>query len=342
MRTRLFLIAAFGFAVATPGAFAGSIYSWSGSASGWASYHGAGTSNCTFSSYAATTSCTFSNSGSVPLTYNTEGPLGIQPFPDFGGDPTSFTANVSSTADAQGLHAYASAEVNGNVYIPGFSGSVFDPNNGGSGSGSATAQEMDSWTIVPPANFSGPFYISYTLQADGETSTYLSPNAGGLEEYAYGELEFETNAYGDYGGVYNQYFELPETDFPTGENSDTPFDDTFTTKPAEITSDSIGYTFTLTSYAGVSCSTTPLLGTCSATATAQLSNTASLVGITFEDANGNPISGFSIDSGSGINYNNLIESNESPAPEPSTIWMGAAGLLLAGVNRAHRPGRRST
>lgn len=337
MRTKWKLIGAVWLACAAPAAFGSPIYSWSGSATGYAESRAAGsTTSCSYSSVGSQTSCNFENNGNIPLTYNTFSAQGYQPYPDFAGDPTDFIANVSSSADSAGLHAYAFAELDGNIYVPGFSGGPYDDASPGSGSATSTAEQQDTWTPVAPANWNRqPFYMTFTFQVDGETSSYLSPGATGQETAAYAELEFQVGHY--VGSQYNQYFTLPEADFPNGVTSDTPFNDSITTAPMEIGSlAAFNYYFTLTTYASVSCSTSPAEGTCSATATSQLSNTATLTGISFQDANGNPIPGFTLESSSGTNYDNLITSNQTAAPEPGTLWMLAAGAGLWAAGRVRR------
>jgi len=68
-----------------------------------------------------------------------------------------------------------------------------------------------------------------------------------------------------------------------------------------------------------------------------------LSGIELFDANGNPISNFSLTSGSGALYgaNGLLGEPTSATPEPSTLWMLASGLLLVAVVARMRQRRSS-
>ncbi len=55
-----------------------------------------------------------------------------------------------------------------------------------------------------------------------------------------------------------------------------------------------------------------------------------LSGIQLYDANGNPITNYSLTSGSGASYgaNGLLGEPQSATPEPATLWLLASGLLL--------------
>ncbi len=311
-------------------AHAGMIYSWSGTASGYSEAHNAGTYSCSYGISA--TSCIVQNSGSIPLTYNTFGPQGIQPYPAFGGTPTSAIVNVSSSADAAGLHAFASVEVDNNIYIPGFTGTFADKVTPGSGTGDAMAQQQDTLTPVAPAGWAPgeAFYVQYMFQADGEFSGTVTANAQ-TNSYAYADLGFQLIDLAT-GTVSNNGIDLP-TGAENGVGDDF-INTTWATNPIEFTSlDAVNYTFSLEAKAFASCSSNPTQGLCSVTSMAQMSNTASLVGIEFEDANGNPIPGFSLLSASGVDYNGLITSNVSSAPEPGTLWMLAAGIGLVSIRR---------
>ena len=319
------------------GALAAPVYSWNGNGSGTAAYYtfSSGASTCNYGSgslYGGTTSCLVDNNGVVPAVAG-----------QLVGDQTTLGINVSSSADALGLHAYASVQATGDPYIPGFTGTFYDTNHGGGGTGTATAAQTDTLYPVAPAGWSGgPFDIAFTIQVDGEFSGVLSPGAV-TNSYAEGQMAFTISggAGGDSynGGNYYQAWSLP-SNIEQGVGDDI-VNTAITTAPMELTSLSpFFYDFSLEAIAFASCSTTPNLGTCSVTSTAQISNTATVTGIEFEDANGNPIPGFTLlDSNGGTEYDSLITSNSPATPEPGTVWMLATGFVLIGF-RFGASGRR--
>lgn len=92
---------------------------------------------------------------------------------------------------------------------------------------------------------------------------------------------------------------------------------------------SFGVEFTLTSAGG--CSTLGTFGvslTC--TAVANFFDTAAVTGVTVLDANGNPISGATITTASGVNYNNVT------VPEPGTLTLLSSALFGLGCALKHR------
>jgi hypothetical protein len=77
--------------------------------------------------------------------------------------------------------------------------------------------------------------------------------------------------------------------------------------------------------------------TAGSSAIADYSHTAVLTSIAVQDANGNPVSRFSIQSASGTVY-----TNDGVVPEPAVLPLCAGGLLLIAAMTPRRRRRRQT
>jgi hypothetical protein len=68
---------------------------------------------------------------------------------------------------------------------------------------------------------------------------------------------------------------------------------------------------------------------CSAAAQVNFSNTEKFTAIAIEDMSGNLLSGYSVTSASGYDYNSLLATGA--APEPATLLLAGLGVLLCGA-----------
>src|SRR5262249_21270932 len=92
--------------------------------------------------------------------------------------------------------------------------------------------------------------------------------------------------------------------------------------------DTVSIYLRLRAYASVGCSALTSSMLCTASSTADLSNTLSFNSITFTDGSGNPAPGFSIASSNGFDYDQFNPA-VGGVPEPATGFLVlGAGVLL--------------
>ena len=229
-------------------------------------------------------------SGSCMFTNN-----GSITVPQYYGQGNTFTADFYSSVDPSGgLHAYASA---GFTNYPGSTLAEVD----------AEAFSADTLTFVPPGP-AIPFQVVLKVSLDGVIKSFVPEDVAG-----YAELNYN----GNHGPTYYDQTSGGEV----------------LTMPAVTVSSGATYTYTLelTAYAEIGCDTNqPVLVLCSSTVTADFSDTAQISQIVLEDMSGNQLSGYTVNSQSGVNYNSLLAGDPSGAPEPGT-WALTACALVAGL-----------
>jgi hypothetical protein len=270
-----------------------------GNISGASYNHDAGQStSCFFGSPLIVTSggCGYTNTGSTN---------------DGSGKADGFVASINSSVDAQGkLHAFASVAVtNEPVYL-----NQFTKEGSAAFTSTVYAYMSEIVTVTPPIGGSTNIKAVVNASVDGTPFILDKPEAFG---YAILSL---TNGYNTIDSVLDS----------TGATQ---------TMQDFYTPDSNGqFTFGLNLQveADVNCSSQQG-GThlCTATAREDYSSTGKINSILIEDLQGNILSGYTLTTASGVDYN--ATGPASSAPEPGT-WILGAGSILAFVAMRRKAG----
>jgi hypothetical protein len=279
----------------------------SGSANGAAWNHAQGTP----------TSCGYSAATSIgQCGYVSSGILVEDPSHGSGwyGFNNSFTASLSSSADNNGLHANAQLDVFGFpldqiTRFNHYGSSYFNQ-------ATASADFFDTLTAVGPGTGLVDMVVKFNL--DGDVYAF------GSGANAYATVTMNSNYGSGSVNVGNPH---------TGTNSIVPVQQTISFTFHNLTvGQQFNYSLQLDANVYVSDSISfgdsPKLSTVDAVA--NFSNTLQFSSISFQNAAGAPLSGYSVDSTSGFNYDQFLPG--APAPEPGSVALSLGGLVLVGVS----------
>ena len=284
------------FVILVPGmAAAASIGYAYGSAQGAAYNRNPGQlSSCNYdlARVATSGSCGYTSSGSIDRNSST----GAQ----WSGLTNFYDVSLSSNVDPNGdLHASAHAQYFNYPVDP---ANCFNLPCSTTANASATAFSQDGLTFNAPAG-SVPILVIFNIAVDGILSSVSSGEAFASGTFSYGGATTLIN------GTQNI-----QTSAQTVNPGGTLF-----------------YAFQLDVVANLACVSNLAAGAhlCAPNATADFSNTAKLTSIVIDDTNGQALTGYTITSTSGANYNSLVAGS---APEPGSWILGVTGLgLLVGL-----------
>ena len=247
--------------------------------------------------------CSYTSVGSIDRNSST----GAQ----WSGLTNFYDVSLSSSVDPNGdLHASAHAQYFNYPVDP---SNCFNLPCSTSTFASATAFSQDGLAFNAPGG-SVPILVIFNIAVDGIISNVSAGEAFASGTFSYGGATTLIN------GTQNI-----QTSAQTVNPGGTLF-----------------YGFQLDVVANLSCVSNLAAGAhlCAPNATADFSNTAKLTSIVIEDTNGQALTGYTITSTSGANYNSLVAGN---APEPGSWILGMTGVGLLAGRRSFRMkfGRRT-
>jgi hypothetical protein len=257
------------------------------------------------------TGCTYSTGTTNGCDYfNTTGFL---PYNSSNGDPwsglsASLTANATSAVDTAGLHAEVDLTVTNeplDTNLQHYWGS--NP-----GSGTATANWSDTLTISggAPAFLVLGYTLDGTLSASGHSRADLFTSVSLHDSAAGGGNAGGTNLYSTISAIGPQ--------LPTSQ--------TLFYSLAVSPGDTVSLGAQLQARVFYGCQAfSPIL--CAGATVADVSHTLKFSQLGFQDGQGNWLSGYSVGSADGFDYNALNPANATATPEPGSFAYGM--LLLA-------------
>jgi hypothetical protein len=288
-------------------AAAASIWTVGGSASGASQYRQNNQpGGCSYNT-GASGGCSYVNTSDF-LPYNSSTNLPWSSVTD------AYSATLQSSGDVNGLHALAAVSIT-NDPLDYSHYWQSDP-----GSGAAYATWSDTFTVNGPA----PAYLVFDFGIDGALSATAHARADATVDWsaAVSSVQASSRSW--------TFSTLPQ--LGPGIPSSPLSAPTFLVNPG----DSVSFSLRLGAKAFVGCqlfsNSTPFL--CTASASADLSNTLSFASIGFQDPLGNYLPGYSISS-TNFSYNPLNPlQNGGAVPEPgTTLLAGSTLLILAALAR---------
>lgn len=231
----------------------------------------------------------------------------------------TFSGYAHTAANDAGLHAKLQLDVFGYPLDK-----ISPANHYGSSylnEGFARANFYDTLTPIGPG--SGWINMVWNFDIDGQVYAFGKSNA-------YAQVSFLAGAP---GGVYSAGQTWKVGNPNNGTNTFVPVNEhltyTLSVKPGQA----FQYVLELKAIAGLSDlldARGPRLSTTSAVA--DFDSTLKFAGISFTDSQGNPLSGFSVQSQSGYNYNQFL-AGVSDVPEPASMVTAGGALLIIGLFR---------
>jgi hypothetical protein len=277
------------------------------------------------------------NTGSTPQTAATGNVSGTftSGMSAFQGNATASAGNSSSSSVVLGVHAAAS-----------FQG-VGDGGGTLAETGAAAAIDDPNWVVSCPTCSAGatiyPIFTWSISNAD-VTSNLTAPNLGDFYLYLFSDLNHEY-PFNDFEVIFNNGGPGSEPVVECLGTSDTTCPPGFSVYPGGF-SGAMTFTFA----PDISYQSVTLGAGNSATVDAQFAFTAladtnaaidpgfGLTGVSWEDANGNPISGVTLTTSNGVYADGVYTASSTSTPEPASWLLCALGVGAVAMRR-FRTGR---